>query len=183
MSYRLPLLLLVIWACCSCSTLTPSPPVSNPRQTPKAQSETVTPAAPPAATAESYRKALIAADLAFSRACEDKGAADAFYEHLAPDGVCLLSGDPPIEGRDAAKVRFSATPAETLTWKPRDVDVCAGADLGYTWGTYQSTVATQDKAAVPRAGKYTIVWKRQSDGGWKVVLFITSASTGGVAKS
>jgi hypothetical protein len=125
---RLALLLIAV-ACafCSCTTLPPAAPVSNLQQTPKAQAEArpqqtrkaqseapVAPPLTPSISADSYRKILMTADLAFSQASEDKGAAEAFYEYLAPDGVCLLSGDTPIEGRDAAKVRFSANPTETL---------------------------------------------------------------------
>jgi ketosteroid isomerase-like protein len=175
----LPLLLIISACClCSCTTLNlkPQAPVSTPQQTPKAQSEAPVAAPPPASiSAESYRKILMAADLAFSRACEDKGAAEAFYENLAPDGVCLLTGDTPIEGRDAAKVRFSSVPTEALTWKPRQAEVSAAADLGYTWGLYESKITSQDKAAVTTSGKYAIIWKRQSDGGWKAELFMTSA--------
>jgi ketosteroid isomerase-like protein len=202
MMNRLALLLIAV-PCAFCSCTTPSPvPVSNlqqtpkaqaearshqtpkaqtevrPQQTPKAQSEApvAPPSPPPPVSADSYRKSLIAADLAFSQASEDRGPAEAFYEHLALEGVCLFSGDTPIEGRDAAKVRFSANPTETLTWKPRQAEVSAAGDLGYTWGTYESKISSPDKATVPATGKYAIVWKRQPDGGWKASLFVTSAS-------
>jgi ketosteroid isomerase-like protein len=120
------------------------------------------------------RKVLLSADLAFSRACEERGAPEAFYQFMASDGVCLLTGEPPVEGRDAIKVRFAALPGESLSWKPRESEVCSTSDLGYTWGTYELRTTTSDHQT-SASGKYVIVWKKHSDGAWKAAVFITSA--------
>ena len=160
--------------CCSCSTLSPS--VSSvPQQTPKAQASEprVTPI-PALINLESSRKILLSADLAFSRACEERGAPEAFYEFMTSDAVCLLTGEPPIQGRDAIKVRFAAFSAESISWKPRESEVSSTADLGYTWGTYQARASIPDNRN-STIGKYTIVWKKQSDGAWKAAVFITSS--------
>ena len=164
--------------CCSCSTLPPSRG-TVPQQTPKEQAASeprVTPMPPPAVSTESSRKMLLSADLAFSRACEERGAPEAFYEFVASDGVCLLTGEPPIQGRDAIKVRFAASPAESISWKPRESEICSTSDLGYTWGTYQARTSAPDNP-VSTSGKYVIVWKKQSDGAWRAAVFTTSAGS------
>jgi ketosteroid isomerase-like protein len=144
-----------------------------PQQTPKAQAAEPRVAPVPQISSETLRKILIGVDLAFSRACEERGAPEAFYVFMAPDGVCLLSGEPPIQGRDAIKVRFAAFPSESISWKPREAEIGADSNLGYTWGTYQSRTAAGDKRNSAN-GKYVIVWKKQADGEWKAAVFITS---------
>jgi ketosteroid isomerase-like protein len=164
---------------CACSTYFSPPPQKTPnpapQQTPKAQAAAPPAPAPPAAATnnlESTRRALLGIDLAFSRACEEKGAPEAFYQFMALDGVCLLAGEPPIEGRDAIKVHFAASPIESISWKPRAWEASSDSDLGYTWGTYELRTSAQDRAS--SSGKYVLVWKKQPEGTWKAVLFITS---------
>jgi uncharacterized protein (TIGR02246 family) len=144
-------------------------------QTPKAQAAEprVVPAPTPQVNSEALRKVLIGVDLAFSRACEERGAPEAFYDFMAPDGVCLLTGEQPIQGRDAIKVRFAAFPAESISWKPREAEIGADSNLGYTWGLYQARTAAGDKQNSAN-GKYVIVWKKQADGEWKAAVFETS---------
>src|SRR5204863_1201114 len=109
---------------------------------------------------ESSRQALRGADLAFSRACEEKGAPEAFYQFMALDGVCLLAGDAPIQGRDAIKVHFAAGAASSISWKPRESDISSNSDLGYTWGSYESRSATVENPTPIANGKYAIIWKK-----------------------
>src|SRR5437868_2063042 len=42
---------------------------------------------------DALRRTLLGVDLAFSRSCEEKGASEAFYDFMAPEGVCLLAGE------------------------------------------------------------------------------------------
>jgi quercetin dioxygenase-like cupin family protein len=58
---------------------------------------------------------------------------------------------------------MSATPGFSLQWTPGKGDVSASGDLGYTAGTYASTMG-----GASEQGKYVTVWKKQSDGKWKV---------------
>jgi ketosteroid isomerase-like protein len=149
-------------------------PVVVPQQTPKAQAAEPRPQPPaPPVNTDAARKILLGLDLAFSRACEERGAPEAFYDFMATDGVCLVSGEQPIQGRDAIKVRFAAFPAESISWKPRESEISTGLDLGYTWGLYESRATTADKQNSTH-GKYVIVWKKQSDGEWKASVFSTS---------
>jgi ketosteroid isomerase-like protein len=151
------------------------------QQSPKAQAELPSPPPPPPATnnIESLRKSLLGADLSFSRACEEKGPPDAFYQFLTMDAVCLLAGELPIQGRDAIKVHFAAGPSISMSWKPRDAEISANAELGYTWGTCESQISSTDTQNPVAHGKYVIVWKKESDGAWKATLFATSPTPNG----
>src|SRR5213593_3176798 len=73
--------------------------------------------APPPSTAEADRKALLDTDAAFSRLCEEKGAPQAFYEFLAPEATALPTGELPIKGREAIRIRLSAGTNGVWKWK------------------------------------------------------------------
>jgi ketosteroid isomerase-like protein len=126
------------------------------------------------ASAESAK--LIEADLAFSRLCEEKGAATAFYEFLTPDAISLPPGEFPIKGREAIRVHLSAGPQGVLTWKPAGAELSRSGDLGYTWGAYEFSIAGADGRPQPSYGKYVTIWKKQPDGSWKVALDTGNAS-------
>jgi ketosteroid isomerase-like protein len=73
----------------------------------------------------------------------------------------------PITGSRLIQAALAQT-AGTLTWKPAFADVSKAADLGYTYGL--ATFKASDKAA--EQSNYLRVWRKQSDGKWKVVLDI-----------
>jgi len=129
---------------------------------------------PPPPNPEAERKNLLELDLAFSRLSEEKGAAQAFYEFLAPDAVSLQGGEVPLKGREAIKVHLAAGPQGLLTWTPREAEVAASGDLGYTWGTYEFRTRNESDAPQIHYGKYVTLWKRQPDGSWKVALDVGS---------
>ncbi len=107
----------------------------------------------------------MAAERQFAHESVEKGAVEAFRDHLADDAVELLNGADPIHGRDAI-VRALETPRgspkSTLEWSPEDGMV--SGDLGYTWGHYTITENGETKR-----GKYMTVWHRDGSGAWKVV--------------
>jgi ketosteroid isomerase-like protein len=51
-----------------------------------------------------------------------------------------------------------------ISWKTTHVEVAKSGDMAFLVGTYELTMkdGTKDK------GKYRVVWKKQSDGTWKV---------------
>jgi ketosteroid isomerase-like protein len=172
---------LAVGLCAGCAT-TPQAlaPMTQP---PKAQVEAAAPA--PAATAtsppaqtnrEAVRRTLLGADLAFSRSCEQKGASDAFYEFMAPDGVCLLAGELPIQGRDTVKLHLSSQPQGNWTWKPSEAEAGGDGEMGYTWGSYEYRGPNKDGQTQTTFGKYVILWKKQPDTSWKADLYATSPS-------
>ena len=52
----------------------------------------------------------------------------------------------------------------------QQAEVSSGADLGYTIGTYHMTLPGSDGSLDAIDGKYLTIWKRQSDGKWKVAV-------------
>jgi ketosteroid isomerase-like protein len=152
----------------------PSVAPTNVVTTPKP--EAVPAPAPLDLDAEAERNSLLETDLSFSRRSEEKGAAQAFYEFLAPDAVSLSAGEPPIRGREAIKVHLAAGPQGFFTWQPIAADVAGRGDVGYTWGTANfQTKGPDDKPRIAYS-KYVTIWRKQNSGRWKAVLFSTSPS-------
>jgi ketosteroid isomerase-like protein len=63
---------------------------------------------------------------------------------------------------------FSTQPAKQ-DWEPLYSDVSAAGDLGYTYGSIRTE-------GLAEKSYYMRVWKKQSDGTWKVVLDVNNIS-------
>src|SRR5213080_4931725 len=111
------------------------------------------------------RRALVEMEHAFAQAAATKGTRDAFLEFLADDGIIFQPG--PVNGKQFWQAR---TPRKgLLSWEPIFADVSLAGDMGYTTGPYEFRPnGAGDK---PTAfGQYFTIWKKQTDGSWKVAL-------------
>lgn len=57
-----------------------------------------------------------------------------------------------------------------LTWHPDKAGVARSGDLGYTSGAYDVSFKDASGKTVSDKGKYLMVWKKQTDGSWKVLF-------------
>lgn len=113
------------------------------------------------------------ADLAFAKATADSGA-DGWVSYFADDGVMFRPGGV-IQGKDSIQAVVTAWFADdtfSLTWQPTYAEGSATGDLGYTYGRYQSTGRDAAGAVTRGTGSYVTVWRKQTDGTWKVALDI-----------
>jgi ketosteroid isomerase-like protein len=115
---------------------------------------------------EAGRAALIKMEDDFSKHVATKTTVDAFVSYLADDVRLFRTGAFPAVGREAARAMLAAK-AGQLTWQPAKAEVSRSGDLGYSYGSYELK-ASEGLAA--ESGNYLRIWKRQSDGKWKVVL-------------
>jgi ketosteroid isomerase-like protein len=116
------------------------------------------------------RNALLERDREWSQSTKDT---EKFVSFFAPDGSVYPPGMPITTGTAAIRDMFakmSSAPGFSLTWTPAKADVSANGDLGYTAGTYDMTMGS-----AAEKGKYVTVWKKQSDGQWKVTDDIFNA--------
>jgi ketosteroid isomerase-like protein len=111
------------------------------------------------------RHALVEMEHQFASAAATKGTRAAFLEFLADDGIVFQPG--PVNGR---KFWSERQPAKgLLSWQPAFADVSRAGDLGYTTGSWEfQPNGPQDQPVA--FGQYFTIWKKQSDGSWKVVL-------------
>jgi ketosteroid isomerase-like protein len=111
---------------------------------------------------------LVEAERSFARTSVQKGIRDSFLEFFADDGVNFT----PAPGN--AKEFYSKRPAGhspiILDWSPIYADIAASGELGYTTGPFTVTSKADNK--VVSQGYYLSVWKKQSDGNWKVAADI-----------
>jgi ketosteroid isomerase-like protein len=118
------------------------------------------------------RASLIAADEEFAAATAAHGI-EGWMGAFDSTAIQMDPDKPFTPG--TAFIRNAMTPvfADTsfsLTWQPTMAFASADGDLGYTLGTWQSTHYTAAGAAQVSTGKYITIWRKQVDGGWKVVF-------------
>lgn len=111
--------------------------------------------------------AMAEAERAFSRRASEKTPREAFIEFFADESVSFQPDPGP------ARERFRAQPPPppgrpAFQWEPRTGDIAASGDLGYLTGPVRYP---QPDGSV-RHGCYFSVWKRQTDGTFKVILDI-----------
>ncbi len=101
--------------------------------------------------------AVIAAELAFSQAAQEKGQWTAFAEAAAPDAVMftpkMVYAQTWLKGR--------ANPAQAVKWQPREVWSSCDGSLMVSHGAWQGGKAN---------GYFTTLWQRQKDGKYKWIL-------------
>ena len=128
------------------------------------------PQAPPD-TRAADEAALRNADLQWSKAADAK-TADQFVAFFADDAIFLPPNVSAVTSKEAIRRWMSnlmAKPGFALSWQPTKAGVSAGGDMGYTTGLYQLRLTGQNGKPVSDHGKYLTVWKKQADGGWRVV--------------
>lgn len=113
--------------------------------------------------------ALFDAERAFAKRCGEVGIRASFTEFFADDGIAFRPH--PVKFKEAVKDR-PAPPnplAFELLWEPIFGEVSAAGDLGYNAGPSIFTDKTAEKPT-PSYGFFFSVWKKQTDGTWKVAL-------------
>jgi ketosteroid isomerase-like protein len=100
-----------------------------------------------------------------------EGGGKAFATWFAEDGVTLSNGQAPVHGRDAIGKQATWSPKDyQLLWTPTDAVMSPSGDMGYTWGHYEGHSRDADGNAKVTTGRYLTIWRKESDGSWKVLL-------------
>src|SRR5688572_29447448 len=123
----------------------------------------LTAACGPSVNVEQERNALLQVDREWSQTTKDT---EKFLSYFAPDASMYVPGMPIATGSESIRKSWgamSATPGFSVQWTAGKAGVSTAGDLGYTAGSYESTMG-----GASERGKYVTVWKKQSDGRWKV---------------
>jgi uncharacterized protein (TIGR02246 family) len=132
--------------------------------------------------------ALLPVTLAFAAGADEKAVRDAdeqwskvaaakdldktvsFY---ADDAVVLPPNQAAVRTKDGIRNLWKGffDSLTDISWKTTRVEMANSGDMGYLIGAYEMTLkdGTKDK------GKYCEVWKKQSDGKWKVAADMFSS--------
>jgi ketosteroid isomerase-like protein len=128
----------------------------------------------PPDTRAAEETALHQADLGWSKALTDKQL-DATVSYYAADAAIYPPNAPTASGKDAIRTiwkEYFATPGFVVTCHPVKSEASRSGDIGYTQGPYDLAFTDAKGNAIKDHGKYLAVWKKQSDGAWRVVADI-----------
>jgi ketosteroid isomerase-like protein len=117
---------------------------------------------------------LLEADRAFDRETNARRI-DGWVDWFAEDGRMFPDGRDVIQGKAAIRELMAplfSRPENSLRWEPIGGDIAASGELGYTFGHSTSRRPNAAGETGDHFGKYVTIWKKQADGGWKVVLDI-----------
>ena len=100
---------------------------------------------------------------------------DATVSYYAEEASIFPPNAPTATGKNAIRdvwAQFFAMPGFLVTCHPVKIEASRSGDIGYTQGPYDLAFHDAKGNTVKDRGKYLAVWKRQSDGAWRVVADI-----------
>ncbi len=120
--------------------------------------------------ASAAREAIEAANGRFTAAYL-RGDTVAIADNFADDAIVMPPASPAVRGRDAVRAdmarEVARAPSEVKEFNLTTEDVMVAGDLAVETGAFE--FVPRSTTAAPEKGKYVTVWKRQSDGSWKIV--------------
>jgi ketosteroid isomerase-like protein len=125
---------------------------------------------------EQERATLMRLDREWAASVKDM---DKFMSYYASDASVYPPGMPMATGSTAIRevlTKMSSAPGFSLQFGPSKAEVGASGDVGYTTGTYEASMN-----GMTEKGKYVEVWKKQTDGQWKVKEDIFNPDGSGAA--
>jgi ketosteroid isomerase-like protein len=128
-------------------------------------------AAEPAAGRAALVEQVRAAEVAFARSVAEKDRA-AFAAAIDPDAVFVGGGGATV-GRERIVAEwgaFFAPDAPEFRWRPELVELSGDGQLALTRGPWTMKGTGPDGSPFERSGTFNSVWRRQADGGWRVVF-------------
>ena len=123
-----------------------------------------------AQTADTAPDGVRAADAAWLKvySAKDLSKSVAFFDD---QGSMLSPNDPIATGKVAiSKLIAGDFSFGDLTWQVDKAGVSKSGDLGYTSGSYKFSFKDPSGKPATDKGKYLTVWKKQTDGSWKVLF-------------
>lgn len=149
-------LLLSVVALAACAQQAPAPP----------------PATPPPDTRAADEAAIHALVKDWSAAAQAKDV-EKFTAVYAEDATVMMEGMPDVSGKAAVKEAITGMMSDSnfaLSFAADKVVVARSGDLAYETGSYTMTMSDAKKKPATQAGHYVVVWRKEADGSWKVVI-------------
>jgi uncharacterized protein (TIGR02246 family) len=116
-------------------------------------------------------RAIREADAATLKAAQGNDVNGAVANY-ADDASWLPPNSPLVRGKAAIRsgwAKLMSNPGFTIDWQIDQLEVSRAGDLAYTIYTYQMTLDGANGKPITDQGKDMAVWKKQSDGAWKIV--------------
>jgi uncharacterized protein (TIGR02246 family) len=119
-------------------------------------------------------KAIREADAASIRAIAAKQT-EATVSHYDEAASILMPNAPMITGREQIRKAWEqmfATPGFMFAPKTNRIEVARSGDLAYALGKYEFAANDPMGNSLNDRGKFVVVWKKQSDGAWRIAADI-----------
>jgi len=116
--------------------------------------------------------AIRAASVAWSRAATSKDL-DKAVSFYSDDALVLPDKAPALRGNENIRKNWApllALPGPGLSWKTSALDVARSGDMAYETGVYDFVTTDKKGKSTDYKGKYLVIWKKQTDGSWKVAV-------------
>ena len=127
------------------------------------------PQAPDTRAADETAIRAAEAEMAKAVAALDPAKAASFY---TDDIVGMAVDAPVVQGKENMQKYFETWMKEKpeFSVNTAKAEVARSGDLAYTWGTGKMSVKDKKGKVAETTFKYVSVWKKQADGGWKIVV-------------
>jgi uncharacterized protein (TIGR02246 family) len=115
--------------------------------------------------------AIRSADAAGLKAAQAKDVTGATANY-ADDASWLPPHAPIVQGKEAIRSAWAqllSSPGLKIDWQITKVDVSRAGDMAYTLYKFDMTMGAANGAPIQDSGKDMAVWKKQTDGTWKIV--------------
>jgi ketosteroid isomerase-like protein len=123
---------------------------------------------------------LVNTERAFAKLAVERGVRESFIAYFADDGVGFAPHPHKVKETFSKSPAPAARPPITLNWAPVYGDIAQAGDLGWNAGpTLVEDTSPEKKPA--RHGIFFSVWKKQSDGNWRVALDLGADTPAAVA--
>jgi ketosteroid isomerase-like protein len=108
---------------------------------------------------------LLELERQLSASAQDAGLGGALASVMHPEGMVIRPGVTLAGADEITRGLAPPTGAGPMYWQPDRVEVSNAGDMGMTSGRYVQVVT----GAEALQGRYVVVWRRDSDGAWKVL--------------
>jgi ketosteroid isomerase-like protein len=126
----------------------------------------------PAPSLQAAADQIVKSDAAFAQSVAEKNR-EKFLSFIAEATTFGGGTANELHGRDAVMKAwgdFFTPNGPTLSWTPTKGEVIGAGDVGYTTGNSVFRQKDASGKVTERRGQYVTVWKKQSDGSWKVIF-------------
>jgi uncharacterized protein (TIGR02246 family) len=116
--------------------------------------------------------AIRAVDTEWLKAGQAKNV-DGWVSFYADNATLMIAGAPVATGKDAIRKTLAslmANPGFAVTFGPTKVEVSKSGDLAYDLGNYSLTLNDAKGKPQTTNAMYVVVWGKQADGSWKVLI-------------
>ncbi|OQW57964.1 MAG: hypothetical protein A4S17_04065 [Proteobacteria bacterium HN_bin10] len=121
--------------------------------------------APPAVFTPPPQQQLLELERQLSATAQDAGLGGALASVIHPEGMVIRPGVTLSGADEIARGLAPPAGAGPMYWQPDRVEVSNGGDMGMTSGRYVQVIT----GAEAQQGRYVVVWRRDSDGAWKIL--------------